>query len=558
MSEKAEKTITVTYNRLEEKEFPVGSSLKQISKSFQHYYDYEILVAKVDNDITELCDIITKKCNVEFYDRSSSLGYNAYRTSGIFMMVVAVRNLYGEEVKVVVDHSLDSGVYCQVYNLEVTDEVASNIEAEMHKISREDRLFKKVSVSRADAIKYYKNKRMEDKVNVLKYISNTFINLYKLDDIYDYFYNKMAYSTRQINDFKVTKVNENGFVLSFPTILNPECTLEYVHHDPVFNAFQEFGKLCDRLHVSTAADLNQIVSAAKIDEFIRLSESYHYTQLVEISSDIYEKRKKVKLILLAGPSSAGKTTTAKKLITFLKSRGLNVIQLSTDDYFVNKADTPRNAKGEYDFESLRTVDLNLFNKHLMLLLDGERVEIPRYNFVTGKREYKKNFVQLEEEDILIVEGIHALNDQLTMSVDRFNKYKIYISPLVQLNVDDHSHVHTSDIRRLRRIIRDSRTRGRGAGETLRMWPSIEKGEQQNIYPFQDEVDAVINSSLIYEIGVLKTYVEPLLFCVSEDDPVYPEALRLINFLRNFLPIPSDDIPLDSVLREFIGGSCFEH
>lgn len=554
----SEKTVKVTYNRLEVKEFPIGTTLKQISKSFQHHYGYEILVAKVDNDITELCDQITKKCTVDFYDRSTPLGYNAYATSATFMMIVAIKHLYGENTEVIVDHSLDKGVYCTIEGMEITEEMTDNIELEMRKISREDYMFKKLSVSRADAVKFYKKMNQPDKVNVLKYISNTYINLYKLDDVYDYYYTKMAYSTRQINDFKIVKIDDKGFVLLLPTIINPECTLDYQHHVKIYEAFQKYGELSIQLNMKNAADLNQVVSSAKIDELIRLSESYYNTQLVQIADTIYQNRRKVKLVLLAGPSSSGKTTTAKKLMTFLKSRGVNVTQLSTDDYFVNKEDTPKNEKGEYDFESLYTVDLNLFNKHLMMLLEGSRVEIPSYNFVTGKREYRKNFVKLQEDDIIIIEGIHALNDLLTMSIDRVNKYKIYISPLVQLNIDNHTHVHTSDVRRLRRIIRDSKTRGYGASQTLSMWPSIERGEQQNIYPFQDEVDVVINSSLIYEIGVLKTYVEPLLFCVSEDSSVYPEALRLINFLRNFLPIPSDDIPPDSVLREFIGGSCFKH
>ena len=367
----------------------------------------------------------------------------------------------------------------------------------------------------------------------------------------------MPYSTRQINDFKLTLIDERGFVLSWPTMLNPECTLDYNHHPYIFEAFQECGELGNKLDVCNAADLNRVVSYAQIDELIRLSEANYNRQLFDITNEIYENRKKIKLILLAGPSSSGKTNKEKRIKTYLESRGIRVIQLSTDDYFVNKADTPRNEKGEYDFESLKCVDLELFNKQLMELMDGKKVKIPTYNFLTGLREYNKRYAQLGEDDIIIVEGIHALNETLTMSIDRKNKYKIYISPLVQINIDNHSHIHTSDLRKLRRIIRDSRTRGFGASATLAMWGSIQRGEQLNIYPYQDDVNAVINSSLIYEIGVLKTYVEPLLFCVNEDDPVYPEALRLINFLRNILPIPSDNVPPDSVLREFIGGSCFE-
>lgn len=553
----SEKMVKVTYNKLEVREFPIGTTLKQISKSFENYFDYEILLAKVDNDITELGDIVTKRCNINFYDRSSYIGYSAYTTGAIFMMIVAVKRLFGEETEVIVEHSIDKGVFCSIEGVDLEGDMVDDIEAEMRKISREDHLFKKLSVSRVDAIKYFKKKQRMDKVNVLKYISNTYVNLYKLDEVYDYFYTKMPYSTRQINDFKLTMIDERGFVLSWPTMVNPECTLDYHHHEYVFESFQECGEMGRKLGICNAADLNRVVSSAKVAELVRLSESNYNRQLFDIAGEIYENRKNIKLVLLAGPSSSGKTTSAKKLKTFLTSRGMNVIQLSTDDYFVNKVDTPRNEKGEYDFESLKCVDLELFNKQLMQLLEGKRVEIPTYNFVTGKREYNKNYAQLGEDDIIIVEGIHALNDTLTMSIDRKNKYKIYICPLVQINIDNHSHIHTSDLRKLRRIIRDSRTRGFGASATLAMWGSIQKGEQQNIYPYQDEVDVVINSSLIYEIGVLKTYVEPLLFCVDEDDPVYPEALRLINFLRNVLPIPSDDIPPDSVLREFIGGSCFE-
>ena len=553
----SEKKVKVTYNKLEVKEFPAGTSLKQISKSFQNYFDYEILVAKVDNDITELGDVVTKKCNVNFFDRSSYLGYSAYTTGALFMMIVAVRRLLGDDVQVIVEHSLDKGVFCSITNMKIDESLVNDIESEMRRLNREDHLFKKISVSRADAIKYFKKKNRMDKVGVLKYISNTYINLYKLDDVYEYFYTKLPYSTRQINDFKITLIEDRGFVLSVPTMLNPECTLDYVHHKYVFESFQECGALGKKLGICNISDLNREVSNAKISELVRLSESHYNRQLFDISAEIYENRKQIKIVLLAGPSSSGKTTSAKKIQTYLTCRGMNVIQLSTDDYFLNKEDRPVNEKGEYDFESLHCVDLDLFNKQLMQLLDGKKVEIPSYNFLTGKREYNKNYVQLGEDDIIIVEGIHALNDMLTMSIDRKQKYKIYICPLVQINIDNHSHIHTSDLRKLRRIIRDSRTRGLAAADTLALWGNIQRGEQQNIYPFQDEVDVVINSSLLYEVGVLKTYAEPLLFCVDEENPVYPEALRLINFLRNVLPIPSDDIPQDSVLREFIGGSCFE-
>ena len=260
--------------------------------------------------------------------------------------------------------------------------------------------------------------------------------------------------------------------------------------------------------------------------------------------------------LLAGPSSSGKTTTAKKLCVYLQSKGFKTHIISIDDYFLSRENTPKNEFGEYDFESIRAIDTNLFNKHLTDLLAGEKVLLPEYNFITGKKEFHKNYLQLGENDIIVIEGLHALNDELTMAIDRRNKYKIFISPLTQLNVDHHNRIHTSDTRKLRRIIRDNKYRGYSASETLNMWKNISEGEFKWIYPFQDDTDSIINSALVYELGVLKTYAEPLLFSVEETDKMYPEAIRLINFLRNFLPIPSDDVPRDSVLREFIGGSGF--
>lgn len=549
--------IKVTYNNVEVKEFPEGTTLREISKEYKDNYTYDILVAKVDNDICDLSETLSKKCNIEFFDRSSQLGNSVYSASANFMLVLAVRNVLGNEAKVVIENTLDKGVYCVVENAIINKNIVKKIENEMHKISEDDYLFTKMSVSRLDAIKYFKKKGLMDKVNVLRYISNTYINLYRINDLYDYFYGKMAYSTSQINDFKLTYIEDNGFVLSVPNITNPECTLDYEHHKSMYESFKSYHKFGHDTSILNAADLNKIVSMAKIKDLIRVSEAFYNNQLVSIANEICRTPGKYKLILLTGPSSSGKTTTANKLKTFIQSRGINVYSLSTDDYFVNREDTPKNADGEYDFESIGAVDVELFNKHLLSLFAGEKVEIPTYNFVLGKREYKNHKIKLRENDIIIVEGIHALNEILTMSIDRDSKYKIFISPLTHLNIDNHNYIHNSDIRKLRRICRDSKHRGYTASETLHMWPKISANEITNIYPHQDDVDTIINSALIYEIGVLKTYVEPLLFCVAEDDDVYPEALRLINFLRNFLPIPGDDIPQDSVLREFIGGSCFD-
>ena len=520
------------------------------------YFNYPILVAKVDNHLTELNAKLTKKCDIDFYDRSSNTGNSIYACSVQFLMTVALKKLY-PDAEVIIQNSIDKGVYCELENLEISKTELKTLENKMKEIHKEHLIYTKVSVDRLDAITFFKKKKQYDKVKVLKYISNTYVNLYRLDDVYDYYFSDMAYSTDAIDSFKLTYIKKNGFVLSWPNIYNPECTLDYVHRPLIASTFSDYTKWGKTVDISNAADLNEVVSMGKYNDIIRLSETHFESQLSMIAEQIYQRRNNIKFVLLAGPSSSGKTTTAKKLEIYLQSKGLKTHTISVDDYFVNKEDTPVDEFGEYDFESIKAIDLNLFNRHLAKLLDGEKVQIPDYNFVTGKREYNKKYLKLEKDDIVVIEGLHAINDELTMAVDRINKFKIFIGPFTQLNIDNHNRIHTSDTRRLRRIVRDNKTRGYNAADTLRMWKKIREGEEKYIFPYQHDVDAVINSALLYELGVLKTYAEPLLFSVEENDEMYPEAIRLINFLRNFLPIPSDEVPKDSILREFIGGSGFE-
>ena len=550
------RTIKINYKDLETKEFQMGVSLLEISRSFARYYNYPILVGKVDNNMTELSEPITRSCTVDFYDRSSDTGNSIYGRTAQFMLVLAVKKVLGENVEVIIQHSIDKGFYCEIEIDSLDRKTVQQIENKMHEMVEQNYVINKVSVSRYDAIKYFKKKKQIDKVKVLKYISNSYINLYRIDDYYDYFYGELAYSTSQIDDFKLTYIKGNGLVLSYPTAYNPECTLDYVHHNMLFDTFLSYTKWGSQIGIRNAADLNEIVSLGKYDELIRLSETYYNGQLARIADQIAESRKNIKLILIAGPSSSGKTTTSKKLEVYLQSKGIRTHQISIDDYFYDRDKTPRLENGELDFESLNAVDVTLFNKHLTKLLDGEKVELPEYNFMLGKREYKGKILQMGPDDVIIIEGLHGLNDDLTISIERKNKFKIYISPLTQLNIDNHNRIHTSDTRKLRRIIRDNKYRSHSAAETLRMWKSIREGEEKYIFPYQDQADVIVNSALVYELGILKTYAEPLLFSVPEDDEMYPEALRLINFLRNFLPIPSDNIPNDSILREFIGESCF--
>ena len=551
-----DKMIKVEYKEGLIKEYPENTPLSEIAHSFQSRYNYPILIAKVDNVIEELAYNITKKCSIDFYDRSSTFGHTVYSHGVHFLMIVAIKKVLGNDAEVIIQHSIDKGVYCEMVNKEINKDIIRQIESKMEELVKQDYNFIKLSVSRKDAMNFFKKKKQFDKVDVFKYISNTYINLYRLDEYYDYFFSEMPYSTRVLDEFKLTYVKDNGFVLSYPSINNPKYTEDYSHHKMLFDAFLDYTNMGKTVGISNAADLNKIVSLGKYNDVIQLAEANYNSQLAKTADIIYNKKNKVKIVLLAGPSSSGKTTTARKLEVYLKARGFKTHSISTDDYFLNRIDTPKKANGDYDFESLKAVDTDLFNKHLLKLLAGEKVMIPEYNFVLGEREYKGRTLQLGENDIVIIEGLHALNPELTLAIDDANKFKIYISPLTQLNIDNHNRIHTSDTRRLRRIIRDNKYRGWNAAETLRNWKNILEGEEEYVFPYQNKADMIINSALIYELGVLKTYAEPLLFSVNEDDEVYPEAIRLINFLRNFLPIPSDDVPKESVLREFIGGSCF--
>ena len=549
--------IKVNYKDIEEYQFEAGVTLKEISEKFQNHYNYPILIGMVDNDITELTEELTRSCTVDFFDKSSTLGNAAYGRTTQFMLVVAVKELYGENVDVVIDFSIDKGYYCEIKGKEIDKPDVKKIEEKMKEICKQNYIINKLSVSRFDAIKYFKQKKQVDKAKVLKYISNTYVNLYRINKTYDYFYSELAYSTGQIDDFKLTYIKDNGFVLSYPDTYNPECTLDYKHHEMLFNSFLNYSRWGEKIGIKNAADLNQIVSDGKYNDLIRLAETYYNNQLSSIAEKIAQNNKSIKLVLIAGPSSAGKTTTSKKLQTYLESKGIKTHQISIDDYFVDRTKTPVKPNGELDTESLNAVDVTLFNKHLTKLFEGERVELPEYNFLLGKREYRGKSLKLGENDIVIIEGLHALNEDLTISIERKNKFKVYINALTQLNIDNHNRIHTSDTRKLRRIVRDNKYRSYTASQTLNMWSNIREGEEEHIFPFQDDADFIINSALIYELGILKTYAEPLLFSVDENDPMYSEAIRLINFLRKFLPIPSDYIPQDSVLREFIGASCFE-
>lgn len=532
--------------------YPRDISLLDISKDFQENYSETIIMAEVNGRPYELNHRITEDVTVDFFDLTSPIGNKVYESGLIFVLEKACLNMINSEIKV--KYSIDKGIYIKTYK-KITKDDLDKVTSEMKEIVKRDLPIQKNLVNRLEAIEYYKSIKSYDKVNVLKYSVNTNVNLYRLMDVYNYFFSYLPVSTGALKEFKLTYIDENSFVLRYPNIYYLNKIPIYKHHEKLFNEFKKHDEWCEKLGIENVSSLNYRVTKGNVDELVLLSENIQNNTLFKIAESIYNN-KKLKLILLAGPSSSGKTTTSKKLELFLKGFGLTPRSISIDDYFIDREKTPKLPDGTYDFESLKSINIELFNQNLKDLLSGKEVKLPFYNFITGKSEISKDSIKLGKNEILIVEGLHALNEELTYSIERKNKFKIYLCPLTVLSLDNHNRIRTTDNRLLRRIVRDNRTRGYSASETLASWQRVREGEEKYVFPFQDEADVIFNTSLIYELGVLKTYAEPLLYSVEENDPMYKEAVRLLNLLKNILPISNDYIPIDSIVREFIGGGYF--
>ena len=533
--------------------YPKDITLEDISKDFQDNYSETIIMAEVNGRPYELNYKVTDDVTVDFFDLTSPTGNRVYESGLIFVLEKACLNMLNSEIEV--KYSIDKGIYIKTYK-KITKEDLDKVSREMKEIVKRNLPIQKNLVNRLEAIDYYKSTKNYDKVNVLKYSVNTNVNLYRLMDIYNYFFSYLPVSTGALKEFKLTYIDQNSFVLRYPNIYYLNKIPVYKHHDKLFNEFKKYDEWSEKLGIENVSSLNNKVTKGSVDDIVLLSENIQNNSLFKIAETIYNN-KRLKLILLAGPSSSGKTTTSKKLELFLKGFGLNPIAISIDNYFLDRDKTPRLPDGSYDFESLNSINVELFNKNLKDLLDGKEVTLPVYNFITGKSELSDESIKLGEKEILIVEGLHALNEELTYSIDRKNKYKIYLCPLTVLSLDNHNRIRTTDNRLLRRIVRDNRTRGYSASDTLSTWGKVREGEEKYVFPFQDEADVIFNTSLIYELGVLKTYAEPLLYSVEENDPMYKEAVRLLNLLKNILPISNDYIPVDSIVREFIGGGYFK-
>lgn len=531
-----------------------GMTLEEISKDYQKDYKYPILIAKVNNRLRELTEVISEDSDIEFIDLTDKQGNRVYISGLVYILLYAVKKLYGESADVKVEHSIDKGIYIKA-NFHLTESKVKHIKETMNSIVQADMPITNVTVDRIEAIKYFEGVNNHSKAGVMGYNTNDYVTLYRLGNHYNYFYTLMPTSTAKLKKFDLTYIGNDGLVLRFPTIFLNSKIPEYKHHPAMFEVFKECRDWANTIKLSNSVELNNVLAIGHINYLIRVDETLQSNRLLNIAGDISKKRDKVKIVLMAGPSSSGKTTSSKKLCTYLASFGLMPRVLSMDDYFLDRKYTPRDEDGNPDYECLEALDMDLFDKQVEALLKGEEIKNPTYNFGLGKKEYKTT-MKMEKDNVLVIEGIHALDTRVLTNIARDRKYKIYISALTELNMDDHNRISTTDNRLLRRIIRDNRTRDYKVEDTLEAWPSVRNGEEKYIFPYQDEADCIFNSALIYEIGVLKTYVEPLLYSVPSDSPHYEDAKRLLNFLRLFLPIPADAIPQDSILREFIGGSCF--
>ena len=537
----------------EEKEVSKNTTYLELSRMYQDNFKNPIIIAKQNNNYKELNDKIDVNGNIVFCDYTDREANRVYLNGLVYLTIYAFKDLYNGNIRV--KHSLDKGLYIET-DIKIDEEKITFLKKRMKELSAMNLPIDKINVDRMDAIKYFESIGDASKVGLMKYNTNTYVTLYKLGSLYNFFFSHMPVSTGVLNSFNLKYLNETGFVLLFPTIYMDNSIKEYVHHRKIFEVFSEYHDWAKLMNIDNSYSLNELVSAGNIGNLIRMDEMLQSNRLFNIAKDIYSKKDRIKIVLIAGPSSSGKTTTCNKLGMYLSSLGLVPHTISMDDYFLKRDKTPKNEDGSYDFECLEAIDLSLFDQQMKELLEGKEVLMPVYNFILGQPEFRKT-LKLGQDDILMIEGIHGLNPKILESISKENKYKIYISPLTGLNLDNHNRISTTDNRLLRRIVRDSKTRGYSVVDTLTSWPSVRKGEEKYIFPYQDEADCIFNSAFIYEFGVLKTYVEPLLYSVDSYSPYYHEAKRLINMLKMFLPIPSEDIPKDSLLREFIGGSCFK-
>lgn len=543
----------------EKKEYEIGTAYLSIAEEYQPRFDDDIILLFVNNKLCELYKKVTGDCTIRFVTTADKPGFQTYQRSATLIMLKAFYEVVGEEriEKVSVDFSVGKGLFVEPKgDFELTQEIIDRVMEQMRVYVDEKIPIKKRSVNTDEAVELFSKYRMYDKARLFRYRRVSRVNIYSIGNFEDYFYGYMAPNTGYVNYFDLV-LYEHGFVLMLPTREQPKVIQPFdaTKKQKLFQILKESSEWGEKLGVSNVGALNELIARGEANDLILIQEALQEKKFGQIAEMIAASKGK-KFVMIAGPSSSGKTTFSHRLSIQLKALGMKPHPIGVDDYFLNRVDSPRDANGNYNYEVLECLDLKQFNEDMTNLLEGRTVQLPQYNFITGTREYKGDFLTLGDDDILVIEGIHCLNDRLSYSLPKESKFKIYISALTQLNIDEHNRIPTTDGRLIRRMVRDARTRGASAQKTIKMWPSVRKGEEENVFPFQEDVDVMINSASVYELAVLKQYAEPILFQIPRDCEEYVEAKRLLKFLDYFLGVSSEDIPPNSIVREFIGGSCF--
>lgn len=554
--DRVRKMITVKING-EERQYPQGATYEDVANDYQQEYENLIALAARDGKIRELFKKLTRDCEVTFFTLKDDVGNKTYVRSATMLFLKAVFDVYGREAarSCRVEFAIGNGSYISPKGkINATEENAAKIRNRMRELVEAKTPFLKRSYSLDNAMELFRKEGMKDKEKLFRYRRGSFVNIYEMDGYYDYYYGYMLPNAGYVKWFDVIAY-EDGFMLLLPDKKDPTHVKPFQERKLLFRTLKESEEWGKEIGIETVGDLNDQICRGSLSELILVQEAQQERKIGEIAKSIVD-RGGVKFVMIAGPSSSGKTSFSHRLSIQLKTLGKTPHPIALDDYFVNREFTPRDENGDYNFECLEAIDVKQFNDDMCRLLAGERVELPSFNFKTGKREYKGNFKQLGPDDILVIEGIHGLNEKTSYALPEDSKYKIYISALTNINIDEHNRIPTTDGRLLRRMVRDARTRGADARRTIDMWASVRRGEEQNIFPFQEDADAMFNSVLIYELAVLKQFAEPLLFQIDKGEPEYYEAKRLLKFLEYFLGVTSESLPNNSLCREFVGGSCF--
>lgn len=542
-----------------EHEYAIGTTYREIVDEYQEEVaEAPVILVMADGKLRELQKKLKGDCTLEFVTTKDHIGFETYKRTVCLVLLRAIYDVAGKEniEKVMIHYSVGNGYYFTMAGKAVLDQhFLDNVKTRMQELADMCTPIGKRSVNTDDAVSLFHHHRMYDKEKLFRFRRVSKVNIYNIGYYEDYFYGYMADHAGYVKYFDL-KLYDEGFVLELPTRKNPSVISPFRPEGKIFQVQKESQEWAEKMDISYVGDLNNHITKEGISNILLVQEALQEAKISDIAQRIVLEGNK-KFIMIAGPSSSGKTSFSHRLSIQLLAHGMKPHPIGVDNYFKNREETPLDEYGEKNYECLEAIDVEQFNKDMLALLHGERIELPVFNFKTGHREYKGDFLQLGPEDVLVIEGIHGLNDKLSYALPAESKFKIYISALTQLNIDEHNRIPTTDGRLLRRIVRDARTRGTSAKDTIARWPSVRRGEGANIFPYQEQADVMFNSALVYELACLKVYAEPLLFGIDKSEPEYLEAKRLLKFLDYFISVPSEDIPHNSLLREFVGGSCFD-